>query len=342
MRRATVHDVAREAGVSLATVDRVLNQRAGVRGETAARVLAAVERLGFARDVAAANLARRRDWRFLFLIPASDNSFFQSLEAELRALGARPDGTRTAIEIRHVAPFDAADLAAALDAVSPETHDGVALVAVEAPEVRRAVEAAAGRGLALVTLVSDLPGSLRGSFVGIDNVAAGRSAAALLGRFLGPGPARVGIVAGSMLVRDHAERREGFEAVMRRDFPEVSIAAPVEGRDDPGLTEAAVARLLAAEPALRGLYSLGAGNRGVIAALRASGRAGKVVTVVHELTRVSREALAEGIFDAVIRQDPGHEARSALRLLRAQVAGLPVHWSQERIRIEIFIRENLP
>src|SRR5689334_8349953 len=44
-RRATVHDVAREAGVSLATVDRVLNGRPGVRTETADKVAEAIKAL---------------------------------------------------------------------------------------------------------------------------------------------------------------------------------------------------------------------------------------------------------------------------------------------------------
>ena len=45
--RATLEDVARTAGVSLATVDRVVNRREGVRGKTIARVEAAVARLGY-------------------------------------------------------------------------------------------------------------------------------------------------------------------------------------------------------------------------------------------------------------------------------------------------------
>jgi LacI family transcriptional regulator len=52
-RRATVHDVARAAGVSLATVDRVLNGRPGVRAATAEKVEAAIAEIGFQRDLSA-------------------------------------------------------------------------------------------------------------------------------------------------------------------------------------------------------------------------------------------------------------------------------------------------
>ena len=56
--KATLQDVAREAGVSLATVDRVVNRRDGVRGKTAARVEAALAKLGYRPDAAATRLAR--------------------------------------------------------------------------------------------------------------------------------------------------------------------------------------------------------------------------------------------------------------------------------------------
>ncbi|MFY8145905.1 MAG: LacI family DNA-binding transcriptional regulator, partial [Rhodobacter sp.] len=71
--RPTVNDIAREAGVSLATVDRVLNDRPGVRAKTAEAVQAAIRRIGYVRDVAAANLARQRDYRLAFVLPDTDS-----------------------------------------------------------------------------------------------------------------------------------------------------------------------------------------------------------------------------------------------------------------------------
>jgi LacI family transcriptional regulator len=51
-------DVARLAGVSIKTVSRVVNAEPGVHADTAERVLAAIERLGFRRNVGASNLRR--------------------------------------------------------------------------------------------------------------------------------------------------------------------------------------------------------------------------------------------------------------------------------------------
>ena len=46
--------------------------------------------------------------------------------------------------------------------------------------------------------------------------------------------------------------------------------------------------------------------------------------------------------DAVLNQDAGHEVRSAIRVLKARADGLAVIEAQERIRIDIFLRDNLP
>ncbi|MDQ0456207.1 LacI family DNA-binding transcriptional regulator [Rhizobium paknamense] len=339
MTKPTVHDIAAHAGVSLATVDRVLNRRPGVRSETRIRVEEAIAALGYVRDVFAANLAKGRIYRFVFLLPGNDNSFMRALRGEVEAAALRASGDRMRIETVELPPFDAAAQAVALYGLLTEKPDGVALVAVDAPEVRTALDALVEAGLPVVTLVSDLPGSRRDHFAGIDNHAAGRTAASLLGRFLGHTPAKVAIMAGSLLVRDHRERAEGFQSVMQTDFPHLALLPVLEGRDEPQQVEALLGALLAEHPDLAGIYSLGAGNRGLIRALRAEKRP---VVIAHELTATTRDALRAGQIDAVLNQDAGHEVRSAIRVLKALADGSSVVDAQERIRIDIFLKDNLP
>ena len=76
--------------------------------------------------------------------------------------------------------------------------------------------------------------------------------------------------------------------------------------------------------------------------MRKRGLAGKICAVAHELTAHSRAALSDGSFAAILNQDPGHEARSAIRILRALADGVPIDPGQERIRIDIYLRDNLP
>ena len=78
MGKPTTKDVAKAAGVSLATVDRVLNARAGVRQATVERVQKAIREIDFVRDIAAANLARGKDYQLVFVLPDQDDELASS------------------------------------------------------------------------------------------------------------------------------------------------------------------------------------------------------------------------------------------------------------------------
>ncbi|WOI57830.1 substrate-binding domain-containing protein [Palleronia sp. LCG004] len=337
MARPTIHDVARVAGVSLSTVDRVLNRRVSVRQATRDQVEDAMRSLGYIRNSAAASLARGRTRRFDFLIPSGANSFMRMLESEVAAYSETLAADTVEVEVRTVPAFDERALAEALERVDA---DGVAFVAVDSPAVREAVRGLRARGLGVVTVVSDLPAELRDHFVGIDNIWAGRTAAGLLGRFCDARPGAIATIAGSMVVQDHAERRLGFQQVMATDFAQLELLPMIEAYDDAEVVEARVAALVADNPGISGIYSLGAGNRGLVAALARLPHRPRVV--VHELTDLSRRWLLENRIDAVIRQDPAREARSALRTLIALSSERPFHFNENQVGIEIFLRDNLP
>ena len=150
------------------------------------------------------------------------------------------------------------------------------------------------------------------------------------------------VVAGSSLVRDHVERRLGFEQVIRTEYQQLRVLPSIEGLDDPDLVDALLSDLLSQNPAIVGIYSLGAGTRGVSRALARVGLARRPWTVVHELTAHARQELQSGVFDAVINQDIGHEVRSAIRVLKARIDGRGFVPAQERIRIDVFLRDNIP
>jgi len=126
------------------------------------------------------------------------------------------------------------------------------------------------------------------------------------------------------------------------EFASLRVLPPIEGYDLSKRTDPLMTQLLHAEPDLVGLYSIGAGNRGIQAALERNGRAAGIVWICHELTPHARQALLSGVAAAVINQDAGHEVRSACRLALAAVSGERVLHDQERIRIDIFLRDNMP
>lgn len=339
--RITLQDVAREAGVSLATADRVLNGRVGVRGVTAERVREAVTRLGYRPNLAAARLARAETYRFCFVLPAGPNVFMRLLAEQVANTAQWLAASNAYIDILRVDVFAPDALATTLDGLAGH-YDGVAVVALDHPRVRAAIDDLVVAGIPVVTLVSDVPSSQRLHYVGIDNIAAGRTAATLLGRFAGGRGGSVGLIVGTPALRDHAERQFGFSQVIGGEYPGLKVLPVQESLDEDERTEAIVAQMLREVPDLVGLYNAGAGNKGVAGALAAAGRSDEVIFIGHDLTDDTRRFLLRGLMDAVINQDAGHQSRSAARVLLAHCAGEQLLDEQERIRIDIFVRDNLP
>lgn len=338
----TLKDIARQAGVSLATVDRVLHNRPGVRPDTVRRVREAIERNSFQPHVAAAELARGRARRFVFVMPVGANPFMLQIEAYIGEMAGWLSARRLTVEMVNTDVFDPSVLAASLEELTGGDYDGIAVVALDHPSVRAAINDLVDSGTKVVTLVSDVPSSRRHHYIGIDNIAAGRTAGALVGRLVGLRPGKIAIIAGTQSLRDHAERIFGFNQVMASEFSQLEILPLVEGRDEDARSEQLISGLLGKHPDIVGLYNVGAGTQGVAKALTEAGRDKQIVFIAHDLTAMTRKLLLQGTLDVAISQNPGHEARAAVRVLLSLARNEPILSEQEKIRIDILMRDNLP
>lgn len=78
-KRVNIADVAREAGVSVQTVSRALNNKGEISPETRARVLATVERLGYRPNTLARGLVTRKTATLGLVVPDIANPFFSEV-----------------------------------------------------------------------------------------------------------------------------------------------------------------------------------------------------------------------------------------------------------------------
>ncbi|HVG49228.1 MAG TPA: LacI family DNA-binding transcriptional regulator [Rubellimicrobium sp.] len=334
--RPTLLDLAREAGVSSATVDRVINNRHGVRPRTREVVLATARRLGYLPDGAAE--APSRPLRFTVLLPAGANLFMATLQRQIEAQAAeRPE---LEVQVELIEGFNPESLGRRLDAVAPGT-DGLGLVALDHPLVREAIRRLAQRGVKVVTLASDVQNVPRMAYVGIDNRQAGRLAGYVMGRFLtGREAPKVAFLAGSRFYRGHEEREMGFRSVLAEDVPQARLVEQRESMDDPDRAHAEMLAVLDAHPDLAAIYNAGAGNIGIARALAERSLTGRVVLIGHEATEDNKRLILDGALDAVIDQNPRVEAREALNALARAAREEP--YALVPPRLAIVFRENLP
>jgi len=339
--RPTTKDLARAAGVSLATIDRVLNGRPGVREKTVKAVNQAIDELGFVRNLSAANLARGRTYRFLFLLPRQGDQFLETLIERIEE--ARSGVVADSILVRHLRSLDEDphQTARVLAEQTPDSVDGVAIMAPESPQVRDAIARLIERGVEVVQFVSAQSLERRVDLVGIDNRAAGATAARLLGRFVGARRGKVLVVAETMNARDSLERRLGFDRVLTGEFPGLEALPSLETHADPARARRTVRNAVESYPEIVAAYVLTSEAKAPVEALRAVCDLRRIVVIAHERTRYTEAGLASGDIDAVIAQDPGHLVRSAIRLLRARSDDREPIASQEQVRIEILIEDNV-
>ena len=342
MPKPTTKDLAAAAGVSLATVDRVLNGRSGVRQRTIDRVNQAIRDIGFVRDLAAANLARQREYVFAFVLPDRTDEFLATIVRTVEETGAALFRERVSARVVRVPSNDPHAVVQALSGLAAEAVDGVAIMAPETPQSRDAIQRIKDQGIAVVTFISDQPSAPRDRFIGIDDIDAGRTAATLVGRFCHGVPGRVLVLAETIQSRDSLDRRFGFDEVLHDDFPDLRATPTIETYGDPIRTEQVLANALAGAPDLRAIYLMGSAPAAAIEAVSLHAVGPECVIVAHELTEVTRQGLVSGRISAVITQDVGHLVRSALRVLRSKSDNSDPVESQERIRIEITLRTNLP
>jgi LacI family transcriptional regulator len=335
-RQYRVTDIAAQAGLSQATVDRVLHGRAGVRPETVAQVERAIGELE--RQRSQVQLSGKTI--LLDMVMQAPDRFASecrnALEAELRAL--RPAVLRVRSDLRESSDPDAA--ARTLDAIARRGSDGVILKAPDHPTVVGAVGRLGATGIPVVTFVTDLPSSRRAAYVGVDNFAAGATAAYLVAHWAGS-HGDVLLTVSHSSFRGEEERELGFRS-------ELAALAPARGvcavTDTGGLDEAmldAVRAALAGNPSIDAVYSAGGGNRATLSAF-AELRRSPVVFVAHDLDADNRDLLRTRRISAVLHHDLHADMRRAARLLLQAKRLLPGRPITRPSQVQVVTPHNEP
>ncbi len=329
-----IREIARQAGLSEATVDRVLNRRGGVRQSTVDEVHRAIAELHRQRS------QMRLTGRTFFLdvvvdAPARFSSAVRAaLESQLPLV--RPATFRARFHLTDAPPV--AELAATLEGIAARGSQGVVLKAPDHPLVGAAVERLADAGIPVVTLVTDLPTSRRIADVGLDNRAAGATAAYLLDQWV-PDAGAVLVTRGSGSFRGEDDREMGFRATTRRLRPGRRQVDLVDVTGDDEVLHGLVRDALAADPDLCAVYSMYAsgGNAATVAAFADAGRDCRAF-VAHDLDAENLALLQDGRLSAVLHHDlrrAGHGVMQA----HSALPGTPRSWHSG---VQVVTPYNLP
>ncbi|MCO6385352.1 LacI family DNA-binding transcriptional regulator [Oceanicola sp. 502str15] len=226
-----------------------------------------------------------------------------------------------------------------LQEVCADTSRAAIVTVKDTDRVHSVLSSARRAGKRIIALISDLEQECRNGFVGIDNKAAGSTAAYMIAQALGNRPATVGVAVGDHAFRCHEDREIGFRSTLREIAPRVILAAEAKGEDNPEKTYHAIRRMLEAHPGMGAIYNVSGGNAGLARALRELGIDQDMVVILHELTSVTVPILIDGTLNYSISQDPTALMSCAIQMARSPLLeGDP----SKQVDFGVFTRFNLP
>lgn len=303
-------DVAARAGVGSATVDRVLHERGNVSDAVRKRVLDAARELGLKRILPSSH---HRTLRVNVILARPERPLIARMGVEMRRLARRLDST---IMIHHtVLKYESPE--AISEAMLRGPFDAVIVDAPDHPLIHQTIAELAAQNCPVVTIISDVPGSARLAYAGTDHYRAGRSAGYFLGRMTAPTatPGKVITLCHHIGFQAHSERIRGLTDQLAAEVPHLQFAEIVRGGDDPQMSEIKLKEAFRRHPETVCIYNAGAGNRGVIAAIRADILPKRPNFIGHELTAFTWQCLRDGAMTLTIDQSPELQAQYALEVL---------------------------
>jgi LacI family transcriptional regulator len=312
-RRITLKQIADKAGLSVATIDRVINGRRPVRQATAMRVQSAAEALGY-KSLPSINVDPSREpVRCAVLLQKKTTFIYQNLAEELTRVSQSAIGPRVELSVEFVEKYlDPLHVAERMRLLNEQT-DILVVVATDSPYISEAIEVLASHDIPVVSLLSDLSAPHLAAYVGINDRIAGRTAGWAISHCASqPGP--VGILIGSHGYLGQENREIGFRTYFREKAPKFKVLEPVVCNDDPEIAFKETLEMLHGPEKLVGLYSVGGGSKGTIRALEESDLSPRPAYVCHPLTPATRSGLIRGTVDVLLAPDIPELARATIQM----------------------------
>jgi LacI family transcriptional regulator len=340
MQRPTISDLAEAAGVSVATVNRVLSGAANVRLATRERVQQAAEEIGFygLGSIQARVAAARPRLRFGVILLQPHRPFYRNIASAMGEAATNAAGAEIELRIEFLEDLSPQNVADRALALAEDCH-AICLTAAVHPVVTQALERIQSKGIPVFAFVSQISVTGQMSYIGLDNWKVGRTSAWTFANIC-KAPGKIGILMGNPRYRNQEMNETGFRSYFREHAPDFTLLEPISTFESAAVAQEMTEKLLSDHPDLAGLYISGGGISGALAALRASSKAGKMVVVGYDLTEVTRAALLDGTMTLVISHPLARLARDAIDgMIRA--CANPGSNQTSITPFEIFTRENI-
>ncbi len=313
----TIKQIAKIAGVSRGTVDRVLNNRGGVSHQTEQLIRDIAKDGAYVPNKAGKTLSiKKRNLKFGVALLSSrrGNQFVKQIANGIHQKSCELADYGVTIELEETLMGSPQDQLDVLHLFVQKEIDGLIIMPEQDDGVREKLRDLAAMGIPVVTVNSDLTDAGRLAYVGGNDVEAGKIAAGMMNLVMG-GTAQVGVVVGFMEMLCHAQRVRGFEHQAHTYYPGLRIADVVENLDDDFVSYEKTKQLLTRRPDINMLYVVAAGVFGTCRAVQDLKLTEKVKIICFDMNEGIADMLQKRVISVVVAQQPEKQAALALDVL---------------------------
>jgi LacI family transcriptional regulator len=302
MKRPTIADLAKAAGVSVPTVNRILGGSASVRPATIQRVRDAAEEIGFygLGVIDARRKEAKPRYRLAFLLQQSSRELYQLFAQKIRVAASQRRDEFIEPVIEFVDLLEPENIAMRLRALGENT-DAVAIIAADHPLIAQAIQSLKAKGKPVVTYITDQSAPDRAGFVGTDNWKLGRTAAWFIAQTT-QASGRIAVFIGNHRYQCQDIADASFRSYIREKAGHLTVEDTRLTHEEPREAYRIVSGLLAELDDLVGIYIAGGGISGVLQALREAPEEKRrsVRLVCRDIGPETRKGLAEGLITAAL------------------------------------------
>lgn len=270
--KVTMQQIADIAGVTRATVDKVVHNRPGVRPATREHIQKILTEYNYlaAGAVSSPREIRPRKLAIVSLSPSYDYYFQEvreGMEEQLRLYQT----SGLAADYYYYDSADPESLLSTLSYLEKEPIDALAVRGINYPGIHQCIRSLTKRDIPVITFDSDLPETDRLCFIGEDLARTGRIAASLMGKMLN-GEGKTALIGTSLNTNSTSGRFEGFLSLLSEEYPKIQVVEKLETLGQHSITYAKVRETLRKHPDLGGIWNAVSCSEDMIQAISDAGR----------------------------------------------------------------------
>lgn len=311
----TIQQIADKAGVSRGTVDRALNKRGRINQEVAEEIERIAEELGYVHKPRKRQKKHTGKIKLGVVTQLSKSSFMLDVNEGIRTAQKELEGLNVEVLIKERETVSEKDQLEAVEELLAEGIHGLAIMPVDSENVRAKLnEIINEKMIPVVTFNSDIVGTGRSCFVGMDNKQSGCVAAGLM-NMLTRGYGKILIITGHFSSLLNNQRVDGFVEEMKKISPQLEIAGVQANFDNEAEMEKVIENAMMGISGINGIFVVSGGQKGIEKAFKRLGLEQRPYVVIYDQTLENEKLLETDVVDFLIDQNGFEQGYRPLRIL---------------------------